>query len=242
MNILIVDDEALARAHLRRMIEADGQYQVCGEAGNGAQALSKVVDCEVDVVLLDIRMPGMDGLEAARHLTQLKQAPAVIFTTAYNDHALAAFETHALDYLLKPVRKERLLEALAQVSQLNRVQARTVLQNIAGRSQICVRWHGDLHLVSLTEVRYFRAEQKYVVINDGEHEYLLEESLKGLETEFAADFIRVHRNALVSKHWIEGLERDEKGQQRIRLRGLELSPEVSRRHLGEVRGFLKNRG
>ncbi|NOX09831.1 MAG: response regulator transcription factor [Gammaproteobacteria bacterium] len=239
MNILIVDDEPLARAHLRRMIETDDQHQVCGEAGNGAQALSKIVDCEVDVVLLDIRMPGMDGLEVARHLTQLKQVPAVIFTTAYNDHALAAFEAHALDYLLKPVRQERLLEALAQVSQLNRVQARAVLQDIAGRSQICVRWHGDLHLVPLSDIRCFRAEQKYVVINDGEHEYLLEESLKSLEAEFSADFIRIHRNALVSRHWIERLERDEKGQQQICLRGIELSLEVSRRHLGEVRDFIK---
>jgi len=239
MNILIADDEPLARAHLRRIIESDGQHKICGEAGNGEEVLFKVAEGGVDVVLLDIRMPGMDGLEAARHLAQLKQAPAVIFTTAYNDHALAAFDAHAIDYLLKPVRNVRLMEAIHNVGRLNPVQARMTLQDMSQRSKICVRWHGDLRLIAVSDIRCFRAEQKYVVIHDGQSEYLLEDSLKSLEAEFPHDFIRIHRNALVAKKWIEGLEHDNEGHYRLHVRDVECHLEVSRRHQGEVRNLLK---
>lgn len=240
MNILIVDDEPLARVHLRRIIESDGQYQICGEASNGKETLFKVEKGKVDVVLLDIRMPGMDGLEAARHLSQLENAPAVIFTTAYNDHALAAFDAHALDYLLKPVRRERLLEAIEHAGRLNSAQARLALQDMSQRSQICVRHHGDLRLIALADIRCFRAEQKYVVIHDGQAEYLLEDSLKSLEAEFSQDFIRIHRNALVAKRWVKGLARDTEGHYQLKLSDVDYSLEVSRRHHSEVRQLLKN--
>ena len=163
MKVLLVDDEVPARARLRAMLEEVGGYEVCGEAVNGQEALQLCATEQPDVLLLDIRMPGMDGLEAAQHLQLLQQPPAIIFTTAYNDYALQAFETHAVDYLLKPVRQERLQDALLHAQRLTQGQAAS-LRNVEVRSgerqRICANVRGSLQLIPVEEIRYFLADQK----------------------------------------------------------------------------------
>ncbi len=187
-------------------------------------------------------MPGMDGLEAARHLLALEQPPAIIFTTAYSDHALEAFEMHAVDYLLKPVRRERLVEALANARRLTRVQAAALQQageHGIARSRICVRVRGSLQLIPIEEIRYFQADQKYVTVATPEGQMLIEETLKSLEDEFQEQFIRVHRNALVAVCYLCGLEKDAGGRFRVQLDGIDERLEVSRRHVAEVRRRIK---
>jgi two-component system response regulator AlgR len=242
MRVLVVDDEAPARERLRRLLEGLDNCSVCGEAATGLSALGLAEEHQPDVLLMDIRMPGMDGLEAARHLLALEQPPAVIFTTAYSDHALEAFETHAVDYLLKPVRRERLAEALENARRLTRVQAAALQQegrHGTARTRICVRVRGSLQLIPVDEIRYFQADQKYVSVASPQGELLIEETLKSLEDEFRDRFIRVHRNALVAVRFLYGLEKDAGGKFRIQLEGVDGRPEVSRRHVAEVRQRIK---
>jgi len=246
VKVLIVDDEAPARERLRRLLSELADCRVCAEAANGHEALQAAARSEPDVVLLDVRMPGMDGLEAARHLAELEQPPAVIFSTAYAEHALEAFDAQAVDYLLKPIRGERLARALQNCRRLTRAQARArsdrLLAGAGGgvpRTHICARVRGNLELVPLTQVRYFRADQKYVAVGHGDGEVLIEEPLKDLETEFAGRFLRVHRSALVAVGYLEGLEKDAEGRCRVRLAGTAERLEVSRRHLSAVRALLK---
>jgi two-component system, LytTR family, response regulator AlgR len=242
MKVLVVDDEMPARARLRRMLEGMDGCSVCGEAADGREALLQCEQLQPDVLLLDIRMPSMDGLEAARHLLALERPPAVIFTTAYSEHALAAFETHAVDYLLKPVRQERLAQALENTRRLTRVQAAALQAADADggvRKRICARVRGSLQLIPVEEIRYFLADQKYVTIGTAESRVLIEESLKSLEEEFAERFVRIHRNALVAPVYLIGLERDADGQFRARLRDVGETLEISRRHLAEVRRLIK---
>jgi len=243
VKVLVVDDEMPARARLRRMLEAMDGCSVCGEATDGGEALLLCERLQPDVLLLDIRMPSMDGLEAARHLLALEHPPAVIFTTAYSEHALAAFETHAVDYLLKPVRQERLARALENTRRLTRVQAAALQASDANggaRTRICARVRGSLKLIPVEEVRYFLADQKYVTIGTADNRVLIEESLVSLEGEFADRFVRIHRNALVAPAYLTGLERDAGGQFRARLRDVEETLEVSRRHLAELRRLVKS--
>lgn len=240
MKVLVVDDEALARDRLRRLLAEIPDCSVCGEAGDGRAALDQVAQCAPDVVLMDIRMPGMDGLEAARHIAGLPDPPAVIFTTAFGDHALEAFEACAVDYLLKPIRGERLAAALGNARRLTRAQAAQLDSATGGvRSHICVRMRGNLQLVPVTDIRFFRADNKYVTVRTGDGEYLIEESLKALEDEFGARFLRIHRNALVAVDFIAGLEKAGEGQCQVVLGGIDECLEVSRRHLPEVRARLK---
>ena len=243
MKVLIVDDEMPARDRLRRMVETLDGCSVCGEAADGEEALAQCARHQPDVLLMDIRMPSMDGLEAARHLLALEQPPAVIFTTAYSDHALAAFETHAVDYLLKPVRQERLVKALENSRRLTRAQA-AALQMTDGeggvRKRICARVRGSLQLLAVEEIRYFLADQKYVTVATPDSRVLIEESLKSLEEEFAERFIRIHRNALIAPAYLVGLERDATGQLRVRLRDIEEPLEISRRHLADLRRLVKS--
>jgi len=242
MNILIVDDEAPARARLRSMLEDMCGCRVSGEAGNGEEALALAAQLQPEVLLLDIRMPGMDGLEAARHLLSLEQPPAVIFTTAYNDYAVQAFEAHAVDYLLKPVRRERLAEALQHARRLTRVQASAMhdVEAPAARRRICASVRGSLQLIDVEEIRYFLADQKYVTVGTAGGEVLIEETLKALEEEFADLFVRIHRNALVARHHISGLQRDESGHGRVVLAGVSSSLEVSRRHIADIRRLVRD--
>ncbi len=243
MKILVVDDEALARARLRQLVDDIEGCTVCAEAVNGEEALACVARYHPDVLLLDIRMPGMDGLEAARHLQALEHPPAIIFTTAYNDYALQAFEAHAVDYLMKPVRRERLAEALANARRLTRAQVhvlREADEHDSARERICVNVRGSLQLVQVDEIRYFLAEQKYVTVCTAGEKLLIEETLKALEQEFADRFVRIHRNALVARQYIAAIERGSDGQARLALAGSADTLEISRRHLPELRKLVRN--
>lgn len=236
MRLLIVDDEAPARARLTRIAGDIRDCEVVGEAGNGVEAIDAVARCAPDVVLLDVRMPRMDGIEVAQHLASLTTPPAVIFTTAYDEYALAAFDAHAVAYLLKPVRSDRLAAAIEHARQPNRAQLDAA--GATPRRHISARIRDRIELVPLRAVRCFVAEQKYVVARHTDGELLITDTLKELESEFAAGFIRVHRNALVSVDWIERLDGGD-GDARIHLRDDERPIEVSRRHLPGVRKRLR---
>lgn len=241
MNVLIVDDEHLARQRLRKMLSANAGYQIIGEAQTGEDALRKTQLSRPDIVLMDIRMPGMDGLEAARYINRMDKPPAIIFTTAFTDHALNAFETHAIDYLLKPIKQGRLDAALYAAKRMNKAQLsqlREQEQN-SERSKICIKNRGSLELVPVDEIIYFKAELKYVTLRTADQEYLIEESLKALEQEFCSQFIRIHRNALVSQHLIQGLSKNHAGHTCIRFSDIDDLLEVSRRHLSFIRKKLK---
>jgi two-component system response regulator AlgR len=237
VKCLVVDDEALARERLRQLLEELEGLEVCGEAANGREALLQCERLRPDLVLLDIRMPVMDGLEAARHLAAGERPPAVIFTTAYEEHALEAFETHALDYLLKPVRRERLLMAVERVRRLG--PAPTTLADPAARSHICARVRGTLQVMPIEEVRYFQADNKYVTARDAGQALLIEDALKALEEEFTDRFMRIHRNALVARAHVKALEKDAEGRCLVVLDGVEEKLEVSRRHAPELRRWLR---
>lgn len=241
MNVLIVDDEQLARQRLRHMLSGMGEH-VIGEAATGEQALQQTQHSSPDVILLDIRMPGMDGLEAAGYINQMDNPPAIIFTTAYSDHALQAFETHAIDYLLKPIKRDRLANAMNAARRLTRAQIQRLRNEDMDdkRDRICVKSRGALELVPIDEIIYFKADQKYVTLKTDDHEYLIEESLIALEQEFANHFVRIHRNALVSENHIVGLSKNENGHQCILLNDTEDALEISRRHLPAIRKKLKN--
>lgn len=242
MKILIADDEQLARQRLRRLVDELLLGEVIGEADTGQAVLQQTEQLQPDIILLDIRMPGMSGLEAAGHLDQLDSPPAIIFTTAYDEYALQAFEAHAIDYLLKPVRRERLSKAIQNVKRLSRAQLAGLQQESkqATANHISARQQGGIKLVPIDEIQYFQAADKYVTVYYAEGSVLIEEPLKSLEERLAEHFIRIHRNALVAKKLITALEKDNVGQCRVRLRGVEEALEVSRRHIPEVRLLLKN--
>jgi two-component system response regulator AlgR len=235
LKVLIVDDEPPARERLRGLLTEIGDVDVIGEAATGAEALSCVHDLAPDVLLLDVRMPGMDGLEAARHLNVLEEPPAVIFTTAYDQYAVEAFEAHAVGYLLKPVRKEQLAAALTRAGRLTRAQLQTLAAAGTRRSHLAARRHDGLRLIPLEEVQYFLADQKYTTVRHLGGEDLIEDSLRLLESEFAASFVRIHRNALVGVKYLERIERTAEGQYFVRLRGCEAPLQVSRRMAGELK-------
>ena len=241
MKVLVVDDEPPARARLRALVSEITGAEVVEEAASGLQALELAQTLEPAVVLLDIRMPWMDGIEVARHLSRLPRPPAVVFTTAYEAHALAAFEVHAIDYLLKPIRKERLAEALARARQMKPGKADEAIVALGGaRTHVSAVQQGRLRLVAVAEVRYFLADQKYVTAGFPGGELLLEEPLRQLEEELGSRFLRIHRNALVGLSHIEALERDSDGLHRVRLRDVPVTPAVSRRLLGTVKARLRN--
>jgi len=235
LRVLIVDDEAPARARLRSLLAEIPDVQVVGEAGNGQEALSQTHDLAPDVVLLDVRMPGMDGLEAARHLTVLEEPPAVIFTTAFDQYAVEAFDAQAMGYLLKPVRAEQLAAALTRAGRLTRAQLQKLAAGEARRSHIAARRRDGLILIPLEEVQYFLADQKYTTVRHLQGEDLIEDSLRLLESEFGAAFVRIHRNALVGVKYLESIERRIDGQYFVRLRGCESALPVSRRMAGELK-------
>ena len=242
MKILIVDDEKPARARLSRLLGDLNEHEVVGESVNGVEALGMAQSLEPDIVLMDIRMPGMDGIEAARHIAKLDQPPAVIFTTAFSDHALEAFETHAVDYLLKPVKQDRLRDALSAAIRPTRAQASRsgdVLSELEPRQHICARVRGNLVLVPIDSIYYFHAEQKYVTVRHSEGEVLIEDALKTLEAEFGDRFFRIHRNALVSLAALGGMHSDNDGHQ-VTFRDIDDRLEISRRHLPAVRKIIRN--
>lgn len=245
MRILIVDDEPLARARLKALLTGIEGAECVGEAANGREAVEKSRALGAEVVLLDIRMPEMDGLEAARLLLQQHPRPTVIFCTAHEEHAVAAFEAEAVDYLLKPVRRERLIEALRRARRsLDRRTLDTVERALGGesgrRSHLCARLRGELKLIPIDEVAYLHAEDKYVLAVHVKGSDLLDESLRQLEKEFGDRFVRIHRNCLVARSRIRGLRRLANGGMGIELAGVDRLLEVSRRCLPAVRALVES--
>jgi two-component system response regulator AlgR len=251
LNILIVDDEPLARDRLRTLL-ADLAVQlpsvVVGEAANGVQALDLLQSLAVDVVLADIRMPGMDGIELATHLGRLEKPPAVIFCTAYDNYAVQAFDLNAVDYLLKPVRAQRLLAALQKVAtgRPDGALLARIGQEVrgGGRSHLSCHERGRLLLVPIGEVLYFKADLKYVTARTAEREYLLDEALTHLEGEFADRFLRLHRSVLVAKTALAGFEKaagdDAEAYGWALLRGVPEKLPVSRRQWAPAKALVKN--
>lgn len=212
LRVLVVDDEAPARRRLRELLDdcsAVLPLAIVGEAANGREALDVLQAAGVaDLVLTDIHMPDMDGIELARHLLKLPQPPVLIFTTAYHEHALQAFDVNAVDYLMKPIRMQRLLAALQKVPRLKPLTA-TRLDQLpsTARRFLSVTERSRVVLVPVEDIVYLKAELKYITIRTVQREYLLEESLTRLEEEFGQRFVRVHRNCLVARDFIRGFER-----------------------------------
>ncbi|GAB3512294.1 LytTR family DNA-binding domain-containing protein [Pseudoxanthomonas daejeonensis] len=237
LKLVIADDEPMARERLRMLLADESGVEVVAEAGDGQQVLDACAEHRPHVVLLDIAMPGIDGLETARQLAAHRPPTAVVFCTAYDAHALSAFEASAIDYLVKPVRPERLAAALERV--------RTFLAgrpsaDDARRTHLCARLRGSLRLVPIDEVRYLQAEEKYVVVHHARGEDLIEESLKSLEDEFADRFVRIHRNCLVARQELVELRRGTDGHVHAVLRSGGMPLEVSRRCVPFLRQTLRH--
>jgi two-component system response regulator AlgR len=242
MRIIIVDDEPLARDRLSALVNELGMGQIVAEAGNGREAITAARAHQPDVILLDVRMPGMNGMEVAEQLATLSPAPIVIFTTAYSEHALEAFERQAVDYLLKPIRKDRLEQALKRAYTIMHAQplATSDLPRPAARTHISVYIRGEIRLIPVNQIYYFFATQKYVVLHWKQGEVLINETLKDLEEEFAGQFLRLHRNSLVAAVQIASLYKNGNGRTYVKLRELDKTLEVSRRHLPTVRTILRD--
>jgi two-component system response regulator AlgR len=243
MKILIADDEQLARRRMADLLsDLGGNYTVL-EADNGLDALRLAEQEKPQTVLMDIRMTRMDGLEAAIHMAALTPPPAVIFITAYDEHAVRAFEANAIDYLLKPVRSERLRQALDKAefisrSLINRFQETRGARQ--ARTHLSVTSQGRILLIPVTEIQCFKADQKYVTVYWNGRQVLVDDPLKGLEDEFAGAFIRIHRNALVALAHVSALERSADGGYQLAVRGLAEKLAVSRRLVAELKQRLKN--
>lgn len=247
LRVFIADDEAPARLRLKALlsdIAAELPNRVVGEAGNGQEALDALADLPpddaADVALVDIRMPGMDGVELASRLAALPRPPALVFCTAYDQYAVRAFELQAADYLLKPVRASRLLDALRRVP-----EQRAPAPAPSGRGQLSCSERGRILFVQVADVVYLRAELKYVTARTTEREYLLDESLAALEQEFASRFVRIHRNCLVARDAVVGFEHVKDGAEghwAVVLRGVDERLPVSRRQWAQVRGEFADMG
>jgi two-component system response regulator AlgR len=236
-RLLIVDDEEPARARLESIVAELAAWTSIGSAVSGAEAIQRVERERPAVVLLDIRMPGMSGIEVARHLSRLETPPAVIFTTAYDQYALEAFDARAVAYLLKPVRRERLESALAHAARLSDALLSDINRETRGferRRHIAARVRDELKLIPLNAIRYFLAEQKYVSVYHDGGENLIEDSLKQLEQEFSELFVRIHRSMLVAIAAVDALEKDAAGGYHVRLRGDGPVLPVSRRQVTDL--------
>jgi len=246
LRVFIVDDEAPARNRLRDLLnDCNSQLalDVVGEAGNGREALDKLAELATDVVLVDIRMPQMDGIELAQHLNKLFKPPVIVFTTAYDAYAIKAFELHAIDYLLKPIRLGRLFEALKRAREAVPIQTE-VLRDLLPepRKNLSIHERGKIHLIPIEQVLYLRAELKYITVRTAEKEYLAEESLNALEKEFAARFVRIHRNCLIAKEAIAGFEKGgDEGESgwMVKLKDLDELLPISRRQQHIVKEFSR---
>ena len=243
-RILIADDEAPARARLRDLLDECREsfpLAIVDEARNGREALDVLNREKIDIILLDIRMPEIDGMEAARHISGMAEPPAIIFTTAFDSYAIKAFEVNAIDYLLKPIRVERLLLALGKTRAAPPVsrQALDAASNLP-RRHLSVHERGKIILVPIADVLYLRAELKYVTVRTVEREHLVEESLTHLEEEFADAFVRIHRNCLVARAAIAGFERNAEESESgwaVLIKGTGEKLPVSRRQHSVVKQF-----
>ena len=246
MNILIVDDEALARSRLRTLLSdcADTQRFTVAEAASAADTLAQLGPTggrAFDLVLLDIHMPGQNGLALAHTLQTLPHPPAVVFVTAHADHAVSAFELDAVDYLTKPVRRERLQQALAKAQRSTR-PAPAPVPSVPEGEVLLIQDRGRTERLPLVEVLYFKAEQKYVTVRTAARSYIMDGSLSELESRFAPRFLRIHRNALVARRAVRALEKHydpEEGEGwAVRLQGSTELLAVSRRQVAAVREEL----
>ncbi len=247
LRVFLADDEPPARSRIRELLEdlrAEYPTEIVGEAGNGPEVVERLPDSGADVLLLDINMPGISGLEVARHLSRLESGPSIVFVTAHDEHAVEAFELNALDYLLKPVRAERLAAALRKAQHAGPPPPASLERAQSGpRAHFPIVERNRIHLVPLASVVYFKAELKYVTLRTREREHLIEESLVSLEREFSDAFVRVHRNCLVARSAIAGFERAASGVEdeahwEVLLEGVPERLPVSRRQWSEVRSIL----
>ncbi len=251
LRVLLVDDEPLARQRLTRLMAEHENYQIVAESGNGQAALDWLRQHKADLVLLDIQMPGLTGLEVAEQLIEILPKsgpkPAIIFCTAYDEYALNAFKVEAVDYLLKPIRKEDLNKALQKAQRWIEQQPSadtTELESSSSRTHISARTHQGLQLIPIKGIYSFQADQKYITVKySGEDnrscEVLIDEPLKQLEDEFEQYFVRIHRNALVAKDKIDRLETVDSSIHLLYLKGLDEGMSVSRRHLPGVRKLMR---
>ena len=243
LKILVVDDELPARNRLKEILQDVSEtvsLSVVAEASDGLKAITLLNDTAVDIVLLDIRMPGMDGIEVARHAQNLARPPAVIFTTAFDAYAVKAFELNAVDYLLKPIRAERLQAALEKArGRMGAAQPGLAQLQHQARSHLSVSERGKILLVPVADILFLRAELKYITLKTGQWEYLLEESLTNLEEEFGEHFVRIHRSCLVARSAIRGFERATEaagdGHWVVMLNGVDEKLAISRRQQHIIR-------
>ena len=238
MNILICDDEPLAIDRLSRLVTESGHH-VVATANNAEQAIELVQNLSPDVVLLDIQMPGMNGLVCAEQLNQFDPMPAIVFCTAYENHAIDAFKSQPQGYLLKPVAHDELQHLLDKLTKLTQAQVRVLQKKPEAdqnqRQNISAKTYRGIELVPVDEIYFFLADQKYVTVRHKNGSVLIDETLKDLETEFGERFIRIHRNALVAVDFIDGLELVTSGQYQVRCKGVDERLAVSRRHLPNLR-------
>lgn len=248
MRVLVVDDEQPARERLRQMLDDLDSYECVAVAANGEEALRIALDDRPDIILLDIRMPGLSGLEVAHHLAALPEPPAVVFTTAYDEYAIEAFEARAIGYILKPVRLNRLEAALTQAARLAPAKLADIGHSAelsGARQHLCARRQGGLRLIPIADIRYLEADQKYVCVHHASGEDLIDEPLKSLETEFADRFVRIHRSVLVALASIDRMERDAEGRALVVLRDSQDDDKaliISRRHVADVKRRLQQGG
>jgi len=236
MRALVVDDESPARERLTALLRELDQVDVVGEARDAFEALELITTLAPELLYLDVRMPGMSGLELARHLAGLDEPPAIIFTTAHGEHAMEAFEAEAVGYLLKPIRKEKLSTATERAQRLNLPQLAAVAA--PERTHLAVRTRAGLRMLRVEDVICLLAQDKYTTVRHTAGTDMIEDSLRALESEFGTRFLRVHRGALVNRDFIEAVERTAEGTHQIRLRGIPETLPVSRRLAGELKTLL----
>lgn len=244
MRIVVCDDEPLARERLVRIVKESG-HEVVAQAKTGTEAIIAVKSQQPDIILLDIRMPEMDGVECAQELTKLKHPPAMIFVTAYDHYAIAALKANAIGYLLKPANKDELLEALEKATNLNAAQLNEIrkLENPTARpvrEHITARTHRGVELIELEDIYYFTADQKYVKVRHKDGIVLIDDTLKELEQEFKGRLFRVHRNAIINIKYLDFLETLDAGQFQLHFKGIDETLAVSRRHLPALREKIQS--
>ena len=244
MRIVVCDDEPLARERLVRIVQKSG-HEVVAQAKTGIEAIVAVASQQPDIILLDIRMPDMDGVECAQELAKLQHPPAIIFVTDYDHYAIAALKANAIGYLLKPANKDELLEALQKATNLNAAQLNEIrklehptLRSV--REYIVARTHRGVELINLKDIYYFTADQKYVKVRHKEGVVLIDDTLKELEQEFEGELFRVHRNAIINIKYLDFLETLDAGQYQLHFKGINETLAVSRRHLSALRGKIQN--
>lgn len=239
-KVVVADDEPLARERLSRLVKALPGYHVCATAADGEVLLEAVARTNPDIVLLDIRMPGIDGLAAAGALANLDDPPALIFCTAYDQYALEAIRHSVADYLLKPVRRDALCEALARAGRVNRVQ-RSALTQPQTDPILAVKTRRGTELIDMRQVYYCEADQKYVTLVHPEGETLTDLTLKELHASYPDSLLRIHRNTLVGQRYIKGLLRTGDGHYRVQLHTSPRQLAVSRRHVAGLRSWLERK-